>query len=179
MKAIPLSKGLVALVDDIDFVVLSAFKWCSSEKAPGHVHAVRRPRGQQGGALVHMHRSVMNAPKGMVVDHINGNTLDNRRSNLRVVTHKENIRHRAHGANRNSGTGVRGVSFCKTRGRYIAGIKVDGKKINLGRFDSIDAAAQAYAEASVKFFKLVPAKRLTALPPVLSLVGILTEALHG
>lgn len=94
----------------------------------------------------------MNAPAGMVVDHINGNTLDNRRSNLRVVTHKQNLRHRARGANRNNAVGVRGVSWDKERKKFLAGIRVDGKRLNLGRFDSLDAAVAARSAASVKFY---------------------------
>lgn len=99
-----------------------------------------------------MHRSIMDAPSGMDVDHINGNTLDNRRSNLRVVTHKQNLRHRAHGANRNNAVGVRGVTWDKMRAKFVAGINVDGKRLNLGRFGSLDAAIAARSAASMKFY---------------------------
>lgn len=90
MKRIPLTQGYEALVSDEDYERVSALKWYAAEMKPGYVYA-KRDFG--GGRQVGMHRFILGTPKGMVADHINGNTLDNRRENLRSVTHAENVRH--------------------------------------------------------------------------------------
>ncbi|WP_411800508.1 HNH endonuclease [Cupriavidus respiraculi] len=82
----------------------------------------------------------------MVVDHINHDTLDNRRINLRICTKSQNQWNRRVGAN--SSTGVKGVSHVKSRGKYRAEIRVFGKRIHLGWFDQIDDAAYAYRQAA-------------------------------
>lgn len=151
MKTIPLTKGFEAKVSDEDYEELARFKWCVTGKPP-HAYAVRRPRGQQGGALIAMARQIMGDPAGLVVDHINGDTLDNCRENLRAVTHQQNIRHRAHGANRNNVTRVRGVSWDPRRRKFLAGIKVGGKRLNLGRFDTVEAATAVRQQAEAAYY---------------------------
>lgn len=84
-----------------------------------------------------------------VVDHINGDPLDNRRSNLRLVTHQQNIRNRG-GPQANSSTGLLGVS--RKRSKWRAYINVDGKQINLGVFDTPEAASEARKEAEITYF---------------------------
>ena len=79
-KQIPLTKGKFAIVDDEKFDVLSKIKWSMS-----HEYAANYKLG-------YMHRYLTKAPKGKVVDHINGNTLDNRIKNLRICTVSENAR---------------------------------------------------------------------------------------
>jgi hypothetical protein len=87
MREIPLTQGLVALVDDEDYERLAQHKWCVL-RTGSNVYAKRTKR-----ALL-MHREVMLPPPGMVVDHINHNGLDNRRSNLRICSQAENAVHR-------------------------------------------------------------------------------------
>lgn len=92
MKEIPLTRGYVAIVDDEDFEHLSQFKWYASGK-PGNVYAVRKPpmvNGKRGGNIG-MHREIMQA---IGVDHKNGNTMDNRRENLRLATEQQNAANR-------------------------------------------------------------------------------------
>jgi hypothetical protein len=86
-----------------------------------------------------------------LVDHINGITNDNRLENLRICTHKENIRNSKLRAVNNK-SGYRGVSWDSTRALWQASIKVDYKSIGLGRFKTKRAAAIAYNEAAQKFF---------------------------
>jgi hypothetical protein len=82
------------------------------------------------------------------IDHINGIRVDNRISNLRVVTHEENQRNSS--MKRNNTSGVTGVSWNKLRSKWMARIMIDGRYRHLGSFDTLDAAAEVRAEASRK-----------------------------
>lgn len=107
-----------------------------------------------------LHRELMGNPEGLVVDHINGDPLDNRRYNLRVCSVKENIRN----SKPQEGTSkYKGVSWDKDRNKWSAGIKVDKKAISLGRFDEEDEAAKAYDAAALKYFGEYA--RLNLTPP--------------
>ena len=98
---------------------------------------------------IRLHRFVVNCPKGMQVDHINNNTLDNRRSNLRICSHAENMRNRSD--QKNSTSGYKGVSWHKQKKRWYSAIKVNNKRIYLGYFDTPEKAYRAYCEASKKY----------------------------
>jgi hypothetical protein len=88
------------------------------------------------------HRIIMNVTETkQVVDHLNHNTLDNRKNNLRIVTIDENNRNRR-GANRNTSTGVRNVSYSKADNKYIIQLQVNGKNTVFGRFDSLEEATK-------------------------------------
>ena len=86
----------------------------------------------------------------MVVDHINSDSLDNRRSNLRVCTVSQNNMNSAIG--RNNKSGYKGVSWDKTNKKWRAGIKAKGKSVSLGSFNSKKDAARAYNEAAKKAY---------------------------
>ena len=83
-----------------------------------------------------MARVIMSAPKGMTVDHINHDTLDNRRSNLRLATYSENLKNR--GKSKANTSGFTGVGIHK--GKYRACIQKNGKQISLGHFETIKEA---------------------------------------
>ena len=87
MKTITLTRGLEAIVDDADYVALVGFKWYATRSGKsGHVYAGRAPRrGEKLPQL--MHRVLLGDPPGYI-RHINGNGLDNRRENLRVITNQ-------------------------------------------------------------------------------------------
>ena len=87
----------------------------------------------------HLHRIILNPPKFFQVDHINRNTLDNRKSNLRIVTQQGNLRNQKRGNNKTGYTGV-AVGW---KGKFTAQIKVDYKKIHLGTFNTIIDAYKA------------------------------------
>lgn len=96
MKYIRLTKGYVAKVSDSDFESLSKFKWRvtfgGGRQSPYAVRSKRKTDDPSMPNNIYMHRQVMDFPKGMVVDHLNNDTLDNRRENLEVTTTIENNR---------------------------------------------------------------------------------------
>jgi hypothetical protein len=96
-----------------------------------------------------LHRVIMNCPKDKQVDHINHDTLNNTKGNLRVVTNAENLQNRS-GATRNSKSGIRGVYWDKQRGKWRASIFLKGKTIYLGVFDDIKLAEKAAINARVE-----------------------------
>jgi len=88
---ITLTRGFEALVDPADYErFLGNGKWTAHPGYKGKVYAKRYGRKNGKQCVVFLHRLITDAPDGMVVDHINGNTLDNRRSNLRLCTHQQN-----------------------------------------------------------------------------------------
>jgi hypothetical protein len=96
-------------------------------------------KGRYDYKIFYLHREIVGANKRDIVDHINKNTLDNRKSNLRKVGAKENTKNRK-GANTNSKTGVRNVSLI--HGKYVVQLQVDGKNTVFGRFDNLEDAAK-------------------------------------
>jgi hypothetical protein len=137
-KEIPLSRGLVAIVDDADFHFLMQWKWSvTSAKNPGPLYAVRGYRVGGKTCPVRMHRQVLG-------DHINGNGLDNRKANLRLATPDQNAQNRR----MRNRLGFRGV-YVEGR-KFRAMIQGGGRKRNLGLFSSAEAAARAYDAAAME-----------------------------
>ena len=93
-----------------------------------------------------MHRIIMNAPKGMFVDHINHNCLDNRKSNLRIVTPRQNS------MNRKPKSKHHGVTWHRQIHKWRVQISVDGKKTGLGCYADIDDAIEARKRAEIKYY---------------------------
>ena len=146
-KSIPLSQGKAALVDDADFDRLSAFQWFLS----GTGYAVGFVPGESGKfRLEYMHRLIMQAAEGQLVDHINGDSLDNRQTNLRFATPRQNLQNKRLSAL--SCTGLKGVGWHKTRQKYHARIQLQGIRFHLGFFDDPKTAALAYDEAARLLF---------------------------
>lgn len=143
-KEIVLTKGKVAVVDDGDYEMLVALgaRWCINDG-----YAFNRTHGR-------MHRFLLKAPADLMVDHANGDKLDNRRENLRLCTNSQNQ------ANRKVTVGVstfKGVTWqrrpgCTSRGFWKAQIVVGGKLTYLGSFRTDREAAAAYNEAASAMF---------------------------
>jgi hypothetical protein len=149
MKKIFLGKGHFAIVDDEDFESLSQYRWTPSVQGR-RIYVQRNERDKN----IAMHRQIMGVTDGRVfVDHINHNALDNRRCNLRICTHAENMRNRRPW--RKSTSLYLGVSMSrpvrngKVFGPYIlAHIQTNGKSIHLGQFKTEEDAARAYDAAA-------------------------------
>lgn len=150
MKEIQLTQGKVALVDDDMFHYLNQWKWGISSNGKGTYYAVRFDYSIKGVKLcIRMHRQIMNATKGYVVDHINQYTLDNRRINLRVCTHTQNL-HNRH-KNINNTSGFKGVGWCKTYEKWRAKIWLNSKCYHVGYYINLIDAARAYNAAAIKY----------------------------
>lgn len=143
-REIPLTQGKVALVDAADYETLAQWKW-RAERG-GHTFYA----GCGGGTYprMSMHRIIMGDPKGMLVDHINHNGLDNRRSNLRICTRAENGRNRKPDL-RVKSSRHKGVWWSTEKSRWLAKIYVNGKRICLGTFTVEDDAARSYDAAAL------------------------------
>lgn len=144
MKEIAISQGKIALVDDDDFQYISSFKWavCKSCKTFYAIRYARNARGHQ--TSISMHRTIMTPPIGMEIDHINGDGLDNRKENLRFVTHRENMQN-YHKPDKTSK--FPGVTWDKRDKKWIARIRVGKKRFTLGYFDIEIDAVNAYRNA--------------------------------
>jgi hypothetical protein len=149
MKKIPLSQGKYALVDDADYELVSQYKW---SYAPRGGYASRNAylgggRKAPKRKTILMHSLITGEN---YVDHINGNGLDNRRSNLRPCTHIENMRNTKLYANNK--TGFKGVHYNKRDKKYQANIRVDKKLKALGYYPTAIEAARAYDNAAKEYF---------------------------
>lgn len=133
-RLIALSRGLFAVVDACDFERLNRHKWCAL--SAGHTcYAVR----SENRRTILMHREIMHPPKGMVVDHIDGNGLFNRQSNLRVCTQAQNGYNRAPSRRRTSR--FKGLYYCRRKRKWIAEIIFNKHKTHIGTFaDEVEAA---------------------------------------
>jgi len=145
MKEIALTQGRTALVDDDDYEWLSQWRWYFNSNGPGYAS-----RWDKSRRSVLMHRVIMNAEKGVVIGHRNGNTLDNRRANLYAETRSQaGSRQRLRAGGR---SGYKGVAWDVTNGHWVARIQVQRKRIYLGSFEDDVAAARAYDAAARQHF---------------------------
>lgn len=148
-KLIPLTQGQFAIVDDEDYDWLMQWKWRAKPIKSGRnkYYATRRV----GPASIFMHRVVNNTPAGLGTDHINGNSLDNRRHNLRSATVAQNARN-VPKCMHDKLSQFKGITYDKRRNRWIARIKVNRTAVNLGSFATQEAAARAYDQAAKQHF---------------------------
>lgn len=142
-KTIGLSQGKFAVVDDEDFERLNQYKWSWEDHPYGNGRAQRKMRCSDGKMVkIFMHREILGVSKGMQVDHINHDTLDNRKQNLRSCTNTENGRNRT--KFKGCSSIYKGVCLVKGTGRWRASTFCDGKAIYLGIYDDPVEAALAY-----------------------------------
>ena len=159
-RRIPLTQGCFALIDPADYRRLSKYKWrLRRTRGKNTLYAersIRLPNGRYSRIL--MHREILKLPRvtsherrttNLVIDHINGNGLDNRRANLRLATVAQNA---WNSKKRNSRSGYKGVWFAADKGLWRAAIVCHGRRIHLGYFKDKIAAAKKYDEAARKYY---------------------------
>ena len=164
MKYIELTKGYVAIVSDEDYENLSQFKWYASKSinSSRNTHYACRKRRKdempegtwKKNLHVAMHREIMKPPPNKDIDHIDGNGLNNQRSNLRIVNKTQNMQNARRRLTNKSG--CRGVSYDRTTSnknkKWRAWIQVNGRFIGLGRYAEIEDAIKARKQAEKKYF---------------------------
>lgn len=141
MIEIPLTQGKIALIDDEDFDLVSQFTWHAFRGYKNLFYAANKKH------RLLMHRLVLGAKIGEKVDHKNGNSLDNRRENLRIATTSQNAANWKHRDGK-----FKGVCLEKRTNTWISYIKKDGKTTYLGSFALPEEAAQAYDDKAKELF---------------------------
>jgi hypothetical protein len=144
---VPLTKGYVAIIDAADAEFVGRWNWTAHVHKSGRVTAFRK----EGTRTIEMHRALLDPPQHLYVDHINRNAVDNRRCNLRLATHAENIRNQRPRPNRALPKGIQR----DTRGsaeRFHARICVNYRQILLGSFKTLEEAIEARLRAEREFF---------------------------
>lgn len=150
-RLIPLTQDQFAIVDAADFEWLNQWKWCAQWiPATESFYAVRSEKENSKRIRIYMHRLILGCGVEELGDHENGNTLDCRRSNLRLCTKLQNNCNR--GIQSNNTSGFKGVSLVKDTGKWKAQISINGKRISLGCFALPEEAARAYDSAAIKEF---------------------------
>lgn len=142
MKTIKLNKGYETIVDDDVYEWASKNKWKYNQ---GYVIRSKWPNSSY-----RLHRLIMNASKGIYVDHIDGNPLNNLRSNLRLCSNAENGRNQK--LHKNNTSGYKGVHWSKLNKKWKVEIKINYKNKFIGLYNTKEDAAKAYNEAALKYF---------------------------
>lgn len=135
------TKGVIFKIDKDDFEKVSKYTWCLSKT--GYLVANLK------GKVTKLHRYILSAPSSLLVDHINGNPLDNKKSNLRLCDGNHNTKNCKLG--KNNLTGYSGISLLPN-GKYRVRIMVDRKEISLGWHDTFESALKERLEAEQKYF---------------------------
>ena len=143
---VPLTKGYEATIDAADVPLVAGCSWYATVHEHG-AYATTRERGRDGKwRTKYMHRTIIGDVSAPTIDHKDGNGLNNRRENLRPATASENQRNQRLSVANTSG--FKGVTWDRSRARWRANIKVNGRLRFLGSFADIEGAAAAYAAAS-------------------------------
>ena len=146
VKEIQLTQGKVALVDDADYEWLNKLKWHAiKDKWNWYANHV------DGHTNIRMHVLILQTPKGMQSDHKDGNGLNNQRNNLRICTSSENTQN-SRVRNQSKYSQFKGVSWHKYKNKWVAGIKINGVRREIGAFHNEIDAALAYDKEAEELF---------------------------
>lgn len=154
MKQIKITRGRYALVDDEDYERLTKHQWALNPEGNGY--AIRKGNKHKGEPrTIQMHREILELVKdkdrNKIIDHINGNGLDNRKCNLRVVTIQKNAFNKVK-ANGSYTSKYKGVLKRKNKNGWIARIKFNDRHMELGTYYDEELAAAVYNFASRLMF---------------------------
>lgn len=148
MKEIKLTRGLVAVIDDEDYPTVSQYVW-QADIHDNIVYASRWSQTNNVRTKIYMHRYIMQCKE--YVDHKDGNGLNNRRYNLRKANCEQNLRNVP--SHKDSTSKFKGVSFDKSRNKWMCQILAPGRKhLHLGRYINELDAAKVYDDAALKYF---------------------------
>jgi HNH endonuclease len=141
-RLIPLTQNQIAIVDAEDFERLSKWHWFAVWSTQTETFYANRSGGKRGSLQIRLHHEVLGSKER--TDHRNGDTLDNRKENLRPCTNAQNMANR--GPQRNSPTQFRGVHFLTKRNRWNAYIYINKKPRHIGDYKTLEEAAGAFDE---------------------------------
>lgn len=146
-------EGMFALVDGEDYEKVNQTKWYACIQKSGSAYAETGMVADGKKVRINMHRFIMgvDSSEKRQVDHINNNQLDNRKSNLRFCTHRQNNYNRPPNANKKYSP-YKGVCFDKKRKKFVAHIMLNDKLMNLGGHDTDREAAIAYDKKAMELF---------------------------
>jgi hypothetical protein len=152
MKKIKLTKNKYALVDDEDFDELNQYKWFAHKKRNNKYYSIRTVwmKMEKTKKTIRMHRVIMNCSDDKIVDHKDGNGLNNQRENLRICTNLQNQGNRK--LNKNNTSGIRGVYLRKDDKKWEANIRINNKTKHLGIFTDKLEAKNVYTKAAKEHF---------------------------
>jgi hypothetical protein len=156
LDTIKVAPSFEAKISPEDWRHLNQWCWCVTPQSKVY-RAMRKTRIKGKTKTIYMHQEIIqrmglevpNAKSNLTIDHVNQDPLDNRRDNLRIVTKSRNLHNR--GAQTNSSTGIKGVWYHKQRGKYIAEIKIQGRKYTLGAFNTTTEANAALNDTRKRF----------------------------
>lgn len=148
---VPLTQDQHSLIDLEDVPEIGKYNWGALKGHSKYKTEYYARRNQhikykdkkQITKTVYMHRVILNPKKDLQVDHVNGNSLDNRKSNLRLVNNRQNAQNRHHSRT----SKYPGVSWYKSNKKWASNIEINGKTKHLGYFDNEIDAANAYQKA--------------------------------
>lgn len=150
-RRIPLTQGKYAIVDPDDYDRLSKYKWYAI-RCKNTYYAGRHSRTCKDGKRIYirMHREVLKPPRGFLIDHINRHGWDNRKANLRIVTHAQNILNRSYTKPKTAPSKYKGVTWHKPQRKWAVQICYNNIHKNVGYFHDEIEAAKAYDAAARK-----------------------------